>query len=280
MNLLKATAEDFPGRFREVISDPLNLLIARVPMAGVVEQKEVYLHNGNRVPVTGQGSYYGDFSLLLVMNRGVHEPLEEYVFQELLRVLPEAPLMIELGAYWGHYSMWLKKLRPKSQVILVEPDRGNLEVGAKNFVRNGFQGEFIQSVVGVGHLEVDQFLGSRNLARLDILHTDIQGYEGQMLQGAQKTLMAQAIDYLFISTHSQELHSQIVNELARLHYRVEVSSDFDNDTTSFDGFVFASSPRVKEVFKDFVPIGRAKIAESPPDQLLQGLVKLRSCTAI
>jgi hypothetical protein len=40
-----------------------------------------------------------------VLNRGVHEPLEEFVFQEVLKRLPEACAMIELGAYWGHYSM-------------------------------------------------------------------------------------------------------------------------------------------------------------------------------
>jgi hypothetical protein len=31
----------------------------------------------------------------------VHEPLEEYVFQEVLRTMPEAPMMLELGAYWA-----------------------------------------------------------------------------------------------------------------------------------------------------------------------------------
>src|SRR5262245_51425360 len=101
----KAEASDFLGRFREVVSDPLNLLIERVPMAGVVEGTDVCLHNGNRVPVVGEHAYYGAFSQLLVINRGVHEPLEEYVFQQLIKTLPEAPLMIELGAYWSHYSM-------------------------------------------------------------------------------------------------------------------------------------------------------------------------------
>jgi hypothetical protein len=49
----KAAPEDLLGRFREVISDPLNLLIERVPLAGVVEANQVYLHNGNRVPLAG-----------------------------------------------------------------------------------------------------------------------------------------------------------------------------------------------------------------------------------
>lgn len=41
---LKSTPDDILGRFREVISDPLNLLIHRIPLAGLVEKNEVYLH--------------------------------------------------------------------------------------------------------------------------------------------------------------------------------------------------------------------------------------------
>lgn len=126
---LKADSEDFPGRFREIISDPLNLLIERVPEAGTVAGAEVCLHNGNWVPLAGEGGYYGDFSKILVLNRGVHEPLEEYVFQEILKRLPVEPTMVELGAYWAHYSMWLQKARPQSKVFLVEPDRTALNAG-------------------------------------------------------------------------------------------------------------------------------------------------------
>ena len=83
--------------------------------------------------MAGIGAYYGPFSQLLVINRGVHEPLEEYVFQELLKSLGAAPVMLELGAYWGHYSMWLKKVKPGSTVILVEPDVVNMAAGVANF---------------------------------------------------------------------------------------------------------------------------------------------------
>ena len=94
----KAAPEDFLGRFREIVSDPLNLLIERHPRAGMVEHGLVWLHNGNRVSLDG---YYGRFSEILVINRGVHEPLEEFVFQELMRILPAEPVMLELGAYWS-----------------------------------------------------------------------------------------------------------------------------------------------------------------------------------
>ena len=186
--------------------------------------------------------------------------------------------MLELGAYWGHYSMWLKSFRPEARVILVEPNGTRLAAGVRNFSKNGFVGEFIQSMVGRGYLEIDYFLRSRCLTHLDILHADIQGYECEMVEGCQNSLRQQIIDYVFISTHSQDIHKDVLAKLSELGYRVEVSSDFDNDTTAFDGFVFASSPRVKQIFREFAMMGRMKIIESRPQELIKGLSEILRCT--
>jgi hypothetical protein len=274
----KAADSDFLGRFREVISDPLNLLIERVSYAGIVEGNEVYLHNGIRVPVSGASAYYGQFSQLLAINRGVHEPLEEYVFQEVLKILPASPQMIELGAYWAHYSMWLKQRRPQAIVIMVEPDPSYLAVGRANFLRNGFEGEFILAAVAKGRWELDSFLKSSSIPHLDVLHVDIQGYEAQLLDGARDALRNAMIDFLFVSTHSQALHQSVTDELARFDYRIEVSSDFDNDTTSFDGFVFASSPQTKQVFGEFRHVGRTKIAAVGAEHLVRAVLEAHQNT--
>lgn len=274
----KAAELDYLGRFREVISDPLNLLIERVPWAGVVEGNDVFLHNGNRVPVRGEDAYYGDYSQLLIVNRGVQEPLEEFVFQEVLRRIHEAPRMIELGAYWGHYSMWLKKSRPQAQVIMVEPEGRHLAVGRNNFAKNGFVGEFIHDAVAPHRWKVDTFLQDRGLRHLDILHADIQGAEAAMIEGASDALAHMVIDYLFISTHSQEIHYGVIAELTRHNYRIEVSSDFDSETTSFDGLVVASSRRSQQIFSDFKRLGRTAIPVSRPTELLQVITQANRCS--
>lgn len=275
--LPKADSGDFLGRFREVISDPLNLLIARVPEAGYVENNFVVLHNGLRVPVSGAGAYYGSFSQLLVLNRGVHEPLEELVFQELLKRLPDDVSMIELGAYWGHYSMWLKKEKPHARVILVEPEQQFLKAGQDNFERNGFKGEFIKAFVGTGKFEVDAFFRDRKIKQLDVLHTDIQGFEIEMLAGARQVLERRRVKYLFISTHSQDIHAAVTATLTGAGYRVEISSDFEKQTTSFDGFVFASSPEVEPVFpQDIRILGREEIANSGPADMLGSIASIGS----
>lgn len=263
----KAHGGDIDGRFREIISDPLNILIERHPLAGSIIDDTVVLHCGTRVPVSGVYSYYGDFSKILVYNRGVHEPMEEFVFQSLIQHLPDSPKMLELGAYWSHYSMWLKSVRPNAKVTMVEAEASGIETGRHNFMLNGFAGEFIQAFVGSGKFEVDGYLAGN---KLDILHADIQGYEAQMLEGAKKTLEAKLVDYVFVSTHSQTLHEQVCCSLRELGYRLEVNVDFDNDTTSYDGFVFASSPLVKQVF-NFKPMGRKAIVESKASDILKYL---------
>ncbi|MEH2470430.1 hypothetical protein V1281_000325 [Nitrobacteraceae bacterium AZCC 2161] len=260
--LPKANASDIVGRFREIVSDPLNLLIERHPKAGVVEAGWVILHNGNRVPYSGQLAYYGNFSDILAINRGVHEPLEEFVFQQMLTALPQSPVMIELGSYWAHYSMWLARVRPDATNIMVEPEFTNIQAGKQNFEVNGFAGVFIQALVGNGHFSIDDYMEQSGISHLNVLHSDIQGYESEMLLGTKKTLAAHNIDYIFVSTHSQELHHSTEHILTYHGYRVEVSSDFEHDTTSYDGLVFASSPTVAPVFPEGLKVaGRNAISE-------------------
>jgi len=270
----KADGNDFLGRFREIISDPLNLMIERFPNAGIVENNHVWLHNGIKVPLSGPYSYYSNFSQILTLNRGVHEPLEEFVFQELLNKLHDRPLMLELGAYWGHYSMWLKKTLPYSTVNMVEPEIQNLEAGKYNFKINGLDGNFTNSFVGKGHFSVDQYLNDSKINTLDILHSDIQGYESEMLDDCSISLNENKINYIFISTHSQLIHDTILNKLSLFNYRIEVSSDFENETTSYDGLVFASSKKVNPIFEDFKHLGRTDICKAKPSKLLEYLVKL------
>jgi hypothetical protein len=267
----KAKGSDYLGRFREIVSDPLNLLIRRNPLAGYVENGYVYLHNGLRVPLSGAGSYYDKFSEILVINRGVHEPLEEYAFQQLLPHLSANPTMLELGAYWAHYSMWLLQQRPLGSVWLVEPDADNLQAGIDNFHRNGFRGEFVKASVAHGEFTVDQFLADHAPTQLDILHSDIQGHEVQMLIDAAKALSAQRVRYVFVSTHSQDLHAQALDLLRGYGYCVEINADYLKQTTSFDGLLFARSRYAAPIFPGFSLLGRTDILSAGPDDVIKYL---------
>lgn len=276
-------AQNFVERFREVVSDPLNMLIERVPNAGyLTDQGNVILHNGVQVPIAGDFAYYKDFSEILLINRGVHEPLEEYCFQELLkRPLQDSSdfLMLELGAYWGHYSMWLKTLLPQATTVMVEPNITNLNAGKSNFSLNGMSGQFIHDVVAEGSFTVDNFCKEHGHRRINILHSDIQGAELFMLQSASETLGKGLVDYLFISTHSNELHENCMQELQKHNYVVEFDSNPDSHSTSYDGFFFARHAEIPQVFEGFVPKGRTDIANATTQEIASYLKKVsaREC---
>lgn len=263
----KANHDDIPGRYREIISDPFNLLIHRVETAGTVEGDRVTLHNGHRVPLRGPYSYYDEFSDILVLNRGVHEPVEELAFQTLLPHLPQRPVMLELGAMWAHYSMWMLQARPEGRAILVEPDDDGIEAGRRNFADHGYAGTFEQGFVGNGQITVDDLMVRHGIDRLHILHSDIQGAEVQMLEGAAEAFAARRIDHAFISTHGQVRHEQVRDRLAAFGYRLELVSDFATGTTSHDGLVVAVRPDLPRFWPDLPVLGRAELNRAGPAKL-------------
>jgi hypothetical protein len=270
-------ASEFTERFREIVSDPINVLIRRVPNAGYVDRSHrVILHNSNRVPLAGEGSYYGDFSQILILNRGVHEPLEEFCFQSVLDCLRnQRPVMLELGSYWAHYSMWLLRREGRAKCILVEPDISAMKCGMNNFKANGFEGEFINEFVSSASFGIDGFKLKRNLAKIDILHADIQGYEVEMLESARQSLIARDIDYVFISTHSDELHDAVCCILKDCKYRIEVSANYSTESTSSDGFVLATNPNLPPVFSHFEPMTRIEICNSDGKSILDYLTSIK-----
>ena len=53
---------------------------------------------------------------MLLENKGVHEPQEEKAFLEVLNYVEKGSTMIELGSYWGFYSLWFnKKIKGKNK---------------------------------------------------------------------------------------------------------------------------------------------------------------------
>jgi hypothetical protein len=76
-----------------------------------------------------------------------------------------------------------------------------------------------------------------------VLHSDIQGYELKMLNGAREMFSRKDIDYVFISTHSVELHRHCIEQLVAFGYDILCSVDIP-ETYSGDGLIVAKSPLV------------------------------------
>src|SRR5690349_12506355 len=81
-----------------------NSKIHHVSDAGAVKHDHQVMHNGLKISLA---SYYDYGNTILIRdNKGVHEPQEEFVFQEVLKHVPENGTMLELGSFWAFYSMW------------------------------------------------------------------------------------------------------------------------------------------------------------------------------
>lgn len=234
-------------RIQEVIASPDNAHIERHPDAGKLQGYTIVMHNGVRVCANG---YYGGGVLnMLIDNRGVHEPQEERAFEEIIRLLPERCSMLELGAYWCFYSLSLLQQRPKATCYLVEPESQNLISGKLNFRLNQRRGDFTQAYVGKSPatsprtIAVDAFCAEKGIEHLDILHSDIQGFELDMLEGARGFLTQGKASYVFISTHSSSLHAACLEKLQAFGYSILAEADL-TETFSFDGLIVAKHASV------------------------------------
>ncbi len=191
-------------------------------------------------------------SLLMELNRGVHEPQEEVAFREVLKFVPQRGSILEIGAYWGFYSMWFAKAVPSAKCILVEPDRTNINFGKSNFRLNGLSADFLQGYAGSAPpgdptplYGVDELMEKYGLKVLNILHADIQGAERTMLDSAEKAFARNAIDYTFISTHSGELHDQCLDCLAS-HGFTTIADASPAESFSEDGIICARRSGITE----------------------------------
>jgi len=226
----------FERRFVDILSDPSNLFITRCAKAGKVVGDNIVLHNNILVSKNG---YYGQFSDILYLNKGVHEPAEERMFSEALKYIPEGGTMVELGSYWAFYSMWFYKEITNADVYCIEPNKNYINVGINNFKLNSFKGDFTQGAIGNGNTNIDinNFIIEKNIECIDILHSDIQGSELVMLNSISSLLDDKKIRYLFISTHSQNIHFSCLELLQMHNYRIIADADFDNETFCSDGII-------------------------------------------
>lgn len=229
-------------RIATILECPDMAYFKPVADAGQVCGNVQVMHNGIRVL---KGSYYRwRGTAMFERTKGIHEPQEERVFAEVLPWIEPGGVMIELGAYWGFYSIWFASRVKNARCVLVEPRGHNLFLGRSNFQLNGYKGEFIQAGIGarsgeripsVGKIiSVDDLVAQMGVERIDVLHSDVQGYEADMLKGARKTLSAGKVRFIFLSTHSQELHEHCRSTIQE--YGFEVIADADlSGTYCFDG---------------------------------------------
>jgi len=214
------------------------------------------MHNGLRIFVD---SHYGSYNTEIIRRlHGHHEPQEERAFFEVLRTIRHGGTIMELGSFWAYYSLWFLTVVPESKAILVEPLESSLHAGQKNFELNQRKGVFVRAAIDevaapeskvelwpgmaaqVERTTVDALMTRFGLRRLDLLHADIQGTEVRMLNGAASALAARAIEWLFISTHGENIHQKCLLILRSYGYTI-VTQHTPAESYSVDGLIVASA---------------------------------------
>ncbi len=237
--------------------------IPKVPDAGKCfsDQSGGYqlMHNGIKIRL---GSYYDDLNKVIIEKlQGHHEPQEELVFYEVLKQLPENSVMIEVGSYWGYYSLWFKKEKPSGSVYLIEPLDKHLEAGKSNFKANNIKGEFLKAYVGatskpphtvkmegeivknVEKITVDDVMERYKISYVDLLHVDVQGAELELLKGAKTILEKGSVSYIFISTHGVQVHNDCLTLLAKYDLHI-IASHTRAESYTTDGLIVARNRNI------------------------------------
>jgi len=237
-------------RIKDVLACPDNERLPRDPEAGRVVDGYFVMHNGIRI---WPHSYYSAevrVQQMLEATRGVHEPQEEVIFNEVLPHMPPGATMIELGSNWGFYSLWFAREVADAKNWLVEPDTHYLENGRRNFELNRKPADFTQAYAGrqngvaddgIAIIGVDEFSQEKGIDHIHLLHADIQGAEVDMLWSAKGMIEREAIDLLFVSTHDNAKHQECLKFLKDRGFEILAEADLDA-TYSFDGIIAAKRP--------------------------------------
>ena len=254
--------------------------IPKVPMAGSVVPSAdganlQIMHNGIKVLAD---AYYDRFNTEIVKRLGGHhEPQEERAFYEVLKRIRPGSVMIELGAYWGYYSLWFHHEISASTNYLLEAVAENLKVGQRNFELNGFEAHFIHALVGKTEnrnisppvLTIDGLVQRAALKKIAILHADIQGHEYEMLLGAKNSLENKRFDFIFISSHGLKIHSQCLSYLRKNSYRI-ICDHTTYESFSVDGLIVAT------VYQDMPVITVSKKRTNFGDRIKSFVCRLTS----
>lgn len=241
--------------------------IPKVPGAGSVVREGrnsvQIMHNGLRVLA---GGYHGDWMAHLIRGlRGHHEPQEEALFSEVIRLSRHNSLIVELGSFWAYYSNWYLSEVPGSTAICVEPDQANMSVGKWNtdYNRSAKRARFIDGWVGGEHLEAvslatettgssrdlpcfnaNSILEMANGKVIEVLHMDVQGAETAFLRSLPQKVDGR-IRFIVVSTHhssisgSPETHSDCLAAIADAGAHV-LAEHSVQESFSGDGLIVAS----------------------------------------
>lgn len=179
----------------------------------------------------------------------IHEPVEEHWFLEMLRrTTGSDPVILDVGAGVGYYSILAKLTNPRCRVFAFEPLKAHAKAITENLALNGLADSITiveEAVAGdVGRLPfLEAHYGSRLMpeasgdanypsvastsleafvrdvsGKADIVKVDVQGHELSVIDGARGVV--DKIGGWVIGTHGSEIHAACIAALDELGYAI------------------------------------------------------------
>jgi len=242
------------------------------------------MHNGVRV-IAGGYPPGGWMMELIKRLRGHHEPQEEAVFHAVMKYMPSNATSLEFGGHWSYYSLWfLQGFAETRRAFVIEPDPNNLSVGRQNAAINGCPIFFTQGFVGsksepqfhfttetagsipLPMIRIPDFLERNQIETLDLMHSDSQGVEFEVLQTCEAFLRAGKIRFVIVSTHRQIYsrdpltHQRCLHLLRHFGGRILAEHDV-HESFSGDGLIAAYFGRERIEWAD-VPLSYNRYSTS------------------
>ena len=121
--------------------------------------------------------------------------------------------MLELGSNQCFYSLLFKHLLGKTQTkcFMVEPKTKNLDIGKQHFAANNCEGTFYHAIIGkqkavkdflttvilddVPLITLSQIFEENSLKEIDVLHSDIDGFEVDLLKENERFVKGNGLIY-------------------------------------------------------------------------------------
>ena len=141
--------------------------------------------------------------------------------------------MIELGSNQSYYSLLFKHILGVDNTlnIMVEPYLKYFEASKGQFALNNCDGRFYHRCIGanwgnrkdvfdVPSITLHEILQEQNLNSIDVIQCDIDESELYMLESNLDFYKEHKTEFLFLGTHSIDLHSKCRDKLTNLGYTI------------------------------------------------------------